>query len=48
MIHELGRWDGSGPKTPGELQWTHWRPLGLRTGLNDRRPRDTEAGTAER
>ena len=27
MIHELGRWDDSGPKSPGELQWTNWRPL---------------------
>jgi hypothetical protein len=29
MIHELGRWDDSGPKSPGELQWTNWRPLTL-------------------
>jgi hypothetical protein len=25
----LGRWDDSGPKSPGELQWTNWRPLTL-------------------
>jgi hypothetical protein len=32
MIHELGRWDDTGPKPPGELQWTNWRPLALDPG----------------
>ena len=27
MIHELGRWDDTGPRPPGELKWTNWRPL---------------------
>jgi hypothetical protein len=32
MIHELGRWEDTGPKPPGELQWTNWRPLTLDPG----------------
>lgn len=28
MFRDLGRWDSSqAPKAPGELKWTHWRPL---------------------
>ena len=32
MIHELGRWDDTGPRPPGELKWTNWRPLTLDPG----------------
>lgn len=32
MISELGHWDDTGPKPPGELRWANWRPLTLDPG----------------